>query len=69
MAYEQQEGGGRVYVREEDEIQTSVTFNRSPSLLGVINIAHLEFPGVRFEKLNVRATQEGKVSLFQKREK
>lgn len=66
MRAEQQEVVGRVYDRLEDAQEERVVFNRSPSLIGVMDVAHLEFPGTRFELLVLKASKEGKVSLVRK---
>jgi len=69
MKAEMQENVGRVYDRQDDEQEERVVFNGSPSLVGVMNVAHLEFPGTRFDLLVVKASEEGKVSLVRKHEK
>ena len=69
MKAEMQEDVGRVYDRRDDADEARVVFNRPPSLLGAMNVAHLEFPGTRFDLLVIKALKEGKVSLVRKHEK
>lgn len=69
MKAEQQEEVGRVYDREEDDTGVMVVFHRTPSLVWLMSVANLEFPGVRFDFLTIKATKKGKVSLVGKHEK
>ncbi|KKQ54168.1 MAG: hypothetical protein US74_C0052G0007 [Parcubacteria group bacterium GW2011_GWA2_38_13] len=59
----------RLYDRSDGEKEESLVFNKSTSLLSLMDIARLEFPGTKFDLLVVGSSKEGQVSMVRKHEK